>query len=694
MKKANIVFVVLAMFISLPIFGQMRKAEKEFRLYRFSRAVPCYLKALKNSDQKVRAKATMRLGDSYRLMNDVHQAASWYSRAVEYKDVEPIVWFHLGQSLRSIGEYERARNAFETYSRLAPSDKRGEVFAAMSMLPLSWLADPPSYEVRNLGAINTRWSDFSPSRYKEGLLFISDRGEDLLVNRNFEWTGTSYLNVYYTEPKYYKDYWTAFTTPNIFSGKLNQSYHDGPVFVLPNDNKVYITRTTWAKARKDKENIMTRLLKIYSLNLSNGDKDLEPFAFNSEEYSVAHPTLTPDGKTIIFASDMPGGYGNMDLYISHMLDGRWSKPINLGANINTSENEVFPFLLNDSILYYSSSGLVGYGSLDIFYSIRKGENIWSVPENLKSPINSSYDDFGIFVQENGNTGLFSSSRSGGQGKDDIYSFRALPTPQPVKEPEIEIKPVVEVKLPENLLLSGFVKDKQTRLPIESSKVFILNTLTNQVKVLETDSRGNYKMLVPKGVPFLVKAMKENYIQDCLQLQSSDAPEVVNMPAPRDLLLDKLEVDKVFVLENIYYDFDKWNIRPDAAKELNKLVQIMNESPIRIELGSHTDSRGSDEYNMKLSQRRADAAVEYIISQGIQSQRLAAKGYGESRLTNRCANGIPCSDADHQANRRTEFKVISIDRNLKEQPSSVPTYKAGDEIDFRLLPANFFSNCGQ
>ncbi|MDP2423233.1 MAG: OmpA family protein [Bacteroidales bacterium] len=390
---------------------------------------------------------------------------------------------------------------------------------------------------------------------------------------------------------------------------------------------------------------------------------------------------------IIFSSDMPGGYGGMDIYYCTMKEGRWSAPVNLGANINTTENEVFPYLLNDSVLYFSSNGLPGYGGLDIYRVTRTNDKGWSAPENLRFPVNSSYDDFGILLFSNQGNGLFSSSRPGGLGKDDIYAFRLKKTIGPTGEQIAEDQQVTQVPI-----LSGFVKDKQTLRPIERSKVFVVNTLTNKVKVLETDPTGNYKVPIQKGVLYMVKAMKDGYIQDCLQLRFSETDTTTKLSAPRDLLLDKLEIDKVFVLENIYYDFDKWFIRPDAAIKLNKLVRLMSENPIRVELGSHTDSRGSDEYNIRLSQRRAESAVEYIISQGISPSRLVAKGYGESKLTNQCSNGVPCTPEEQQANRRTEFTVLNFDQQAKDLAKTPKLFNAGDEVDIYWFPPGFFSDC--
>ncbi len=697
MKKIASILTIFMLIMSIQGFGQIRKADRKYTLYHFARAIPYYQKALKSSDPLIHLRALNRLGDCYRLTNEIEKAVSHYSLAAENPQADPIVWLHLGETLQRIGEYEKAKSAFEKYASLAPADSKGTLFASTVMIHKAWKDLEGGWEIKNSDNLNSPWSEFSPAPYMNGILFASDRGTDLLNKMSFGWTGTSYLKLYGSEPLIYKDFWRGFGEPTLLGGSLNQYYHNGPAFVTSDNSRIYITRTLWTKDKKGKDRIVTRLLKIYSGDLKGGSGP-EPFAHNSNEYSVAHPALTKDGKTMVFSSDMPGGKGGMDLYFSRFENGAWSKPQNLGDQINTIGNEAFPFLLNDTILYFASSGLPGYGGLDIFRSILDAGMQWGEPVNLKAPLNSSYDDFGICLAQDGQTGLFSSSRPGGKGKDDIYALKvkALPPkevkPTPVEEPVVIEKPAEKPSMAAQL--TGYVKDKQTSLPIEGSKVYVLNTITNKVLVLETDPQGKFAAPIEKGILFMVKAMKDGYIQDCMQFSFPESQEGTSLSAPRDLLLDKLEVNKVFVLENIYYDFDKWNIRPDAAIELNKLVQIMNENPIRIELGSHTDSRGSDPYNQALSQRRAESAVQYIISQGISANRLTAKGYGETKLVNRCANGVPCSDAEHQANRRTEFKIIDIIRQLQARPADLPSFKAGDEVDYRLLPANFFTNCGQ
>ena len=410
------------------------------------------------------------------------------------------------------------------------------------------------------------------------------------------------------------------------------------------------------------------------------------FPYNSDNFSVGHPAISADGTKLIFSSNMPGGSGQSDLYISERINGEWQKPINLGAEINTFGNEVFPFLANDSTLFFSSDGHEGYGGLDIFES-NMVNGKWTTPWNLKLPLNSPYDDFSIVFNRNLTDGFFSSNRPGGLGSDDIYVFRKYHRTPGVQVPE---KPKEVIPL-----ISGLVKDKKTLAPLDSATVFLLNKQTGEVLVLKTNRDGYFEAPIVKGVTYIAKAMKSNYFDDCLSIIIPTDEASVKIKTPKDLLLDKYALNKTFVIENIYYDLDKWFIRDDAKPSLNKLVGLLNQYPINVEIGSHTDSRASAKYNIQLSQKRADAAVKYLISKGIDAKRLTYKGYGETMLINRCADGVKCTEAEHQANRRTEFKITSINTSVVRSGSiDINLYKSGDKFKTEKLGTDFFKMCNE
>jgi outer membrane protein OmpA-like peptidoglycan-associated protein len=334
---------------------------------------------------------------------------------------------------------------------------------------------------------------------------------------------------------------------------------------------------------------------------------------------------------------------------------------------------MFPYVHYDGSLYFSSTGHMGFGGLDLFKTKYTGDN-WETPENLMSPINSSYDDFGIAFMDGDTTGLISSNRPGGMGSDDIYAFSMIPQEDPEPEPE----PVLAVG---RVITTDMI-------PIEEATVFVMNNITEEVLILKSDEKGMYEYVVDTLVDYTIIAKKTNYIKDCLSYF------YVNEDSnPNDLVLTKLETDLVFKIENIYYDLDKWYIRDDAKPELDKIVELMEEHPIKIELSSHTDCRASNAYNANLSQKRAESAVNYIISQGIDHERITAMGYGESRLVNRCADGIDCSEEQHQMNRRTEFRILEVEQ--KEEIVSTDQlgrYMHGEIYLKDQLDSGYFSDC--
>lgn len=684
MKNIRIALATLLFISGLQGYSQLNKANRQFKLYRYATAIPLYQKAVRNSDPEKNREATVKLADCYRFVNNAEEAATWYRKATELSNPDPVHYFYLGQALRTIGDYKQAREAFLKYSNLVPNDPRGGMYAEFSAQHATWEKQPSSAEVRNCESLNSEYSDFGPAFYKDGIVFTSDRNPGLMDSPRYEWTDFGYLDLYFAEPRNYKDFWRGTSIPSSMSKSFNQSFHDGPAFF--SGEEIYLTRTVTGKSKKPEDGIKTNVFQIYYSDKSSGNSSYKAFPYNGNAYSAGHPAVSSDRKRMVFASDMPGSLGLSDLFVSEFDNGEWSKPINLGELINTTGNEVFPLLVNDTLLFYASEGLPGYGGLDLYVSGYK-DGKWSKPENLLAPVNSSYDDFSMAVSNDLTYGFFSSNRPGGKGNDDIYAFRNARF-FPVKE-----DPSVLLTIQDNLIINGMVKDKTGGQPLVAP-VYVLNTKTNKVLVLSTDINGQYSFPVEKGGLYMVKAMKPEYIEDCLSLR---IPEDINGSinvSPRDLMLDKLEVDKVFNVENIYYDLNKWFIRDDAKPALDNLVDIMKKYPITAELSSHTDCRASDSYNNELSQKRAEAAVRYIILQGVESVRISAKGYGESRLVNRCVDGVDCSEAEHQANRRTEFRILSIEQATKQKDGGIPGFKTGDELDINLFDPGFFLNCNE
>lgn len=681
MTRTNLLFIFLLSFvIHFQGNAQMKKAERLFKYYDYAKAIPYLVKAVGSDDANVRKKATPMLADSYRLTNNTGKAREWYEKAVQIDDTDPINYFYLGQAYRGLGLYEKAAGAFKSFGDIYPDSLNAQKFYNYSVEIQDWLKLPPMAEVKNTESINSRYSDFSPAFYKSGVVFTSDRKKDKLDD-TYGWTNFNYLNLHYTEPEYYKNLWSPLKPAEELERNFNQQFHDGPATFTSDFKRVYMTKTVEKDRRKDKGNIRTALLKIFYADIEEGQNlRFIEFPFNSKNYSVGHPALSPDNKKMIFSSDMPGGYGGTDLYITTLENGQWTQPRNLGENINTPDNEVFPYWANDSLLFFASDGHMGYGGLDIFRSELSNASVWEKPENLKAPINSSYDDFGILFSENLSEGLFSSNRPEGMGADDIYAFRGLRY-DGVKQPD-----------PMAFRINGRVMDSKISAPLELATVFLLDPIVNEVLIAKTDDEGNFEVNGEPDRIYVVKAMKDDYVHDCLSIRTPNDPGLTAYNLPRDLKLSKLEIDQITNLK-IYYDLDKWAIREDALPVLDSLVDFMRQYPIRAELSSHTDSRATAEYNYALSQKRAEAAVQYIVAKGIDPFRIVARGYGESRLVNHCADGVACTETEHQANRRTEFKITGFEPNdVKSKSIDLDVFRQDDIVSPTLFDAGFFSNC--
>jgi outer membrane protein OmpA-like peptidoglycan-associated protein/tetratricopeptide (TPR) repeat protein len=648
------------------------KAQKQMDKYNYAGAIVTLKKAADKG--KTHNAALPFLAECYRFQHDILNAKTTYALAVAVPGAKPDCFYYYAQALQATGNYTKAKEMYLKYTQLNPSDPKGLLFAAHCDSVLGpWKGKKPAYEVKLANIINTTESDFGPAFYDGKLIFASDFINNAGEGKKYGWTGHGYLNLMKSEPQVAGDFWGEMEKTSEFESKFNQPYHDGPASFSPDGNTIYFTRSYFGTAKRE-GNYKTNLLKIYYATKTDGNwGEIMPFFLNSKDFSVGHPSLSADGKTLYFVSDMPGGLGGTDIWMCKREGEKWGLQSNLGKTVNTSENEMFPSMRSDGTLYFASNGHAGFGALDIFKT--KNENgTWTTPENLYTPINSSFDDFAITFTPGDKNGFFSSNRPEGIGSDDIYAFRV---PIPV--------------LP--AFISGLVKDKTTMLPMAGATVFLYDPSTGNVKVLKTNADGMYKAVVVKPSGYIVKAMMPNYIADCSPFALNEIIPGTASSAPRDLLLEKLTINKTFTIENIYYDFDKYNIRDDAKTELDKLVQIMNENPVNVELGSHTDSRGSAAYNDKLSQKRAESAVKYIVSSNIDKTRIIARGYGEQKLVNKCTDGVNCSPDEHQSNRRTEFKVTSLTVSAIVPDQFDPTiYSEGQDLYAKMLPVDFFVNC--
>lgn len=630
--------------------GNMTVADKYYANYNYPKAIASYKFILKRNDNENDKKHIyQRLANSFRLMGNYQEAEEWYSKLVQFKKIDPTNYFYYAKMLESNEKHEEARKWFEAFVEKMPRDSRARRHKEYSKETVAkLLEDKGLYEITNLN-INTDLDDFSPVFYGESkVVYVSNKREDLLVSREHVWNGLPYLDLFITDRQENGD----LVDPNPFSF-FNTKYHEGPATFSKDLKKVYFTRNALDGSKTIEDGNNSTNLMIYAsrkVSLENGDEfwtTPEVMDFNSKDYSCQHPTISADGNFLYFASDMPGGLGGMDLYVSEKKLLGWTRPKNLGPEINTSGDEVFPFISDKDELYYSSNGLLGLGGLDVFKATRNEDNALSDPENLGYPVNDVLDDFSYVLDKTNLAGYFTSNRSGGKGRDDIYRF----TLTEVEEEVEEEKPVIsnDIKV--------FVYDKVTGLGLSKAVVNVFTPTGELVNAIQVSDTGVY--MSPRGefngeLRFITTYPEYSTIRKIVTMEVlPDTNAVINLPLSKDL-------GKVLNLNPIYFDYDKANIRSDAALELDKVVKIMKENPTMvIEIASHTDSRGKKPYNEKLSDRRAKSSRQYIIANGVASSRIYGQGYGENQLTNQCEDGVECSEDMHQLNRRTEFRIIKF-----------------------------------
>jgi peptidoglycan-associated lipoprotein len=649
MKRSLIISLSTMLFmVNLPVKAQyvLNEADEQYRLYNYVKAIDLYEQAYKKKNTLYAAE---RLAEGYSLTRNYVQAESWYAVGVSMPGSRPEHVLGYARALQNNSKYTEAKVQYEKYAMLNKevTDAQKAIWLASCDSAVLWMKNPQPVLINNQQNLNSKQSEWGAVVYQNGLVFASDRSNIALtsVKRGkpflkfdgsktpdkaiYGWTGNEYLTLYQQ-----KD---SKKTADLFPLRVNSNYHVASPVFNDEENEVYFTLTRIPKKGTfDKNKIQTINVEIYSSKKDSEGTWSEPVSFTYNkvsEYSVGDPFITGDGNVLYFVANMPGGKGGMDIYFCEKnANGEWGVPENV-TELNTEGNERSPAFDECGDFYFSSDGRVGMGGLDIFKAKFGGQDFREV-ENIGYPFNSPQDDFSC-RSSGREKGYFASNRTDGMGSDDIYSF--------AKQRILTFR------------LEGIVYKKGTDKPIDGA-VVTLNKIGGGSLKVQTGADGSFKFNLEESSDYGLRGDKTSFRSD------SDSASTVGLTysaiIERDLYLEMITLNKPIRLENIYYNFDKADIRPDAAIELDKLVKIMKDNPtIWIELGSHTDSRGNDEYNQLLSQRRANSAVQYIIDQGGNKNRITAKGYGESQLLNRCANGVNCSAAEHQQNRRTEFKIV-------------------------------------
>ena len=645
MKNRTLIYITFLSFILCTGYAQngtLKKANKQYDKFAFIDAAKTYErlaeKGYKSSD------IFLKLGNSYYFNANFEKAAKWYGELFALKgEVDPEYYFRYSQSLKSIGQYAKADEMMVLFHKKADKDSRGKIFNSKQNYLEIIKANSGRYKIEDAG-INSKYSDYGSTFLGKKIVFTSSRDTGNFAQRKHKWTNQYFTNIYIADTL--ED--GSFAKPVKFDSSINSKFHEATPVFTKDGKTIYFTRNNFNNGKKGKDTDQITLLKIYKATLVNNLwVNATELPFNSDNYSTAHPVLSPDEKTMYFASDMPGTHGQSDLWkVKINDDGSFGVPENLGPEINTEGKETFPFLSNENELYFASDGHPGLGGLDIFVSKMNASGGFDYPINIGTPANSPQDDFAYIINSKTRKGFLTSNREGGNGYDDIYKF-------------LETK-----KLICEQVLSGIVTDMATNEILSETKVSLFDNKFNKIKETQTDAKGFYSFDLECGKSYFVRAEKELYDTKELKITIPSISGKTDLPIPleKKIIPIKLNDDlaKTFSLKIIYFDLDKWNIRPDAALELEKILDIMNQNPsIKIEVRSHTDSRQTYKYNDQLSDRRAKSTIAWLIKKGIKADRLTGKGFGETQLVNKCANGVKCTEKEHQENRRSEFIVSAL-----------------------------------
>jgi outer membrane protein OmpA-like peptidoglycan-associated protein/tetratricopeptide (TPR) repeat protein len=702
--------------ISTYIVGQ---ANKNFVNLAYVKAIKKYEK-LNESDQ-LSDSLKGQLGIAYLKVSETVKSENIFAE-IPTVNLSDNQLFMYSQALKYNGKYAEADRIAAKYNERNPNDSRAEEL--LNTLPkIEKILSEKRYLIEAVD-FNSEQSDFAPFVYEDEVYFSSARDLDYIIKRKYAWKETPYLNVLKSKIK-----GNDFSNPKLFSVDMRSMYHDGPICISKDGNELFITRNMvhdfiGVNFKKKKDYNHLRILRFIKSPNGTWSNPIE-LPFNSEEYSCGHACLSPDGTRLYFTSNMPGGIGGSDIYYSERKDDEWGEPINLGKDINTEGDEMFPFIHDGGRLYFASNSKVGMGGLDVYVAEIKG-NGYQV-KNMGHPINTKNDDFAIYLTEDGLNGFFSSNREGGKGDDDIYRFKVLKDinfkkglkGKLINQNTRQVISNIPVKLtaPDGTLIAQVTTDSEGMLiteveGIESITAFVnipdyfpynetiaitsetvefemalkprpfygiygtvfllpdmspipevilrMEPIGGSTTSIVSGVNGKFKTKLEPNTTYDLVFTKKNFFTKRVKYTTADKDTgYTSVNEFMQLGLEKAEIGKSIEIM-ILYDLGKWNIREDAAEELEDMVQFLKDNPeIRIELGSHTDARGSTESNQILSQKRAESAVNYMVERGIEEERIVAKGYGETKLKNKCIDGVRCSEDEHQANRRSEVTIIDM-----------------------------------
>jgi len=615
--------------------GKIKKAEKQYENLAYINSQKIYLQVVENGYSS--AEIFKKLGNTYYFNADYKNAAEWYNRLItEFpSEVEPEYFFRAAQSLKSEGKYKESDVLMEQFASLGGDDLVTKNFQQNPDY-LSEIRSKPRRFILEKTEINTSYPDFGPSFYQNKLVYASAMPDSTGKVKIHEWNKQPFFNLYQAD----LDEEGKLSNVQKLIGDINTKFHESSTAFTKDGSTVYFTRNNFINGRKGRDDDKNIRLKIFKSTKENDKwKNIVELPMNNASYSIAHPTLSVDEKRLYFSSDMPGTKGQADLwYVDILGNDQYGEPVNLGSGINTEVRESFPYISSDNTLYFASNGRAGLGGLDIYYTKLDSNGLPTEILVMGEPVNSKQDDFGFVYDPSKELAFLSSNRAGANENifDDIYRAR----------------PACEV------ILSGLVTDVDTKELLPDTQVTLYNENNVQVQSTRSNSEAIYTFTVDCNIRYSVRAMKEDYESLERMFASPNESNSVDFPlelkrvgcAPNDL-------GCLLTLQPIYFDFDQSIIRPDAEIELAKIYAALEEYPeLEINIESHTDSRGSDDYNLALSKRRAKSTMQWLLDKGISVSRLSAEGYGETQLVNSCSNGSTCTSAEHELNRRSMFII--------------------------------------
>ena len=641
-KRILLILALITAFIADAVAQErlVTKGNEKYQNYSFSPAIDIYQRVIDKG--YVSADLLQKLGNAYYFNANYEKATEIYKQLVDGygSEVGPEYFFRYSQSLRTLGDYQEADALMTKFTSMTSEDGRASRFKTEKDYMAEIAKNSGRYDIASF-EYNSKYSEFAPSLYKQGLLFSSDRDTGNLARYRHTWNSKDFLDLYKVNID------SASRNTVVKLDNVNSRLHESTSVTTDDGTTLYFTRNNFKDGKYIKDENGVVRLKIFRATLVDGEwTNLEDLPFNNDAYSVAHPSLSEDGKILYVASDMPGTMGQSDIFkIRINDDGSFGTPENLGKAINTEARETFPYVTTEDILYFSSDGHPGLGGLDVFATKISDNKYDRAILNVGEPVNSKMDDFTFVFAEESRKGYFASNRRGGMGADDIYSF-------------LETKPLVFECVQQ---ITGTVRDKISNELLVGATVKVIDENNEEILSGITDSDGKFNLTLDCNQGNFVRAMMQGYVPAEEYLTKSDGkPRVMDFYLEREKVTAGFGDDlaKLLQLSTIYFDFDKYNIRPDAEIEIQKVIAAMEKYPsLKIKANSHTDSRGRDAYNLWLSQRRAESTVNYMISKGISADRLEGEGFGETKLVNQCANGVRCSKIDHELNRRSEFIIV-------------------------------------